>query len=60
MIRYVFCVSQFDGKDAMGDTIGLRGFSDRNMFVAENTQPRIAPAQVRHCYRAQHGHHQVC
>ncbi|KAL8617976.1 hypothetical protein ACOMHN_058060 [Nucella lapillus] len=44
--------------DAMGDIVGHRGFSDRNLFVAENTQPRIAPTKVHHCYK-EHGH-KVC
>ena len=41
--------------DAMGDTVGHRGFADRSLFVAENTQPRIAPTRVSHCYRV-NGH----
>lgn len=45
--------------DAMGDTVGHRGFADRNLFVAESTQPRIAPTHVKHCYR-EHGHGHVC
>jgi len=41
-------------RDAMGDTIGHRGYSDRSLFVAETTQPRIAPASLKHvCTRPQ-------
>merc|ERR1719317_614036 len=45
-------------KDAMGDTVGHRGFADRALFVAENTQARIAPAKAHVCTR-QTGH-KVC
>jgi len=45
-------------KDAMGDTVGHRGFADRALFVAENTQPRVAPATLKFCTR-QTGH-KVC
>lgn len=49
-------------RDAMGDTVGYRGFADRNLFVAENTQDRIAPVRVHHCYsETTNGHsHNVC
>merc|ERR1719367_232058 len=45
-------------KDAMGDTVGHRGFADRALFVAENTQPRIAPAVAHICTRQTN--HKVC
>lgn len=45
--------------DAMGDTVGHRGFADRSLFVAENTQPRVAPTSVKQCAR-NHNHHLTC
>jgi len=44
--------------DAMGDTVGHRGFADRTLFVAENTQPRIAPVRLNVCTRD--SGHKVC
>ncbi|XP_012934635.1 mucin-17 [Aplysia californica] len=37
--------------DAMGLKYGRRGFSDPNLFVAETTQPRVAPLYLRQCKR---------
>ena len=34
---------------AMGETFTHRGFADRNLFVAETTQPRVAPSSYQHC-----------
>nr|KAG5705263.1 hypothetical protein BaRGS_010714 [Batillaria attramentaria] len=36
-------------KGAMGDRNQHRGFADRNLFVAENTQPRISPMRIKLC-----------
>lgn len=35
------------GKDAMGASIQHRGFSDKNLYVAYNTQQKITPVEVR-------------
>ena len=34
---------------AMGSKTPLRGFSDRNLFVADSTQTRVAPMSVKVC-----------
>ncbi|KAK7467805.1 hypothetical protein BaRGS_00036949, partial [Batillaria attramentaria] len=36
-------------KDAMGESINHRGFADRNLFVAQTTQERVAPVSVETC-----------
>lgn len=50
-------------KGAMGDTTAHRGFADRNLFVAETTQPRVAPMSVTYgCHNVGRGphRHEVC
>ncbi|KAK7094522.1 uncharacterized protein [Littorina saxatilis] len=37
------------GRDAMGEKVASRGFADRNLWVAETTQPRVAPVSVANC-----------
>ena len=34
---------------AMGEKYTHRGFADRNLFVAETTQPRVASSSYQHC-----------
>ena len=34
------------GKDALGRTFRRRGFSDNNLYVAYNTQPKVTEAKV--------------
>lgn len=46
--------------DAMGDTIGHRGYKDRTLWVAENSQSRIAKTHIHHCYRSAISHKHVC
>jgi len=46
--------------DAMGDTVGHRGYKDRTLWVAENSQPRIAKTHIHHCYRSAISHKHVC
>ena len=36
-------------KGANGDKFAHRSFADRGLFVAETTQPRVAPASYQHC-----------
>ena len=36
-------------KGALGETISRRGFADRNLFVAETTQERVAATSYQHC-----------
>ena len=36
-------------KGAMGEKYSHRGFADRNLFVAETTQPRVAPSSNKNC-----------
>ena len=36
-------------KSANGDMFAHRGFADRNLFVAQTTQPRVAPASYEFC-----------
>ena len=36
-------------KGALGETNAHRGFADRNLFVAETTQPTVAPASFQYC-----------
>jgi len=45
--------------DAMGDTVGHRGYKDKTLWVAENHQPRIAKTHIHHCYRKA-GQGRVC
>ena len=33
----------------MGEKVAHTGFADRNLFVAETTQPRVAPMSVKSC-----------
>lgn len=35
------------GNDAMGVSIRRRGFSDSNLYVAYNTQPKVTEIKVR-------------
>ena len=36
-------------KDAMGERVLHRGFADRNLFVAETTQPNVASMSIPYC-----------
>ncbi|KAL8576856.1 hypothetical protein ACOMHN_066002 [Nucella lapillus] len=36
-------------RKAMGQKVAHTGFADRNLFVTETTQPRVAPLTVRAC-----------
>ncbi|XP_070209272.1 uncharacterized protein [Littorina saxatilis] len=45
---------------AMGDKVAHTGFADRNLFVAETTQPRVAPMSVKSCRASAGGGRKVC
>ncbi|XP_076472436.1 uncharacterized protein LOC143301892 [Babylonia areolata] len=36
-------------KDAMGESTVFKGFADRNLYVAQTTQPRVAAVSVPYC-----------
>ena len=45
---------------AMGSKTPLRGFSDRNLFVADSTQTRVAPMSVKVCKKRKRRKGRVC
>ena len=51
IIDFYFSSYKFNRKDAMGLAYSGRGFNDPNLFVAETTQPHVAPMSVRECTR---------
>ncbi|XP_074650016.1 uncharacterized protein LOC141905138 [Tubulanus polymorphus] len=46
---YYHRVFRTGSKDAMGDTVQRRGFHDETVFFAKTTQPKYAPATLKHC-----------
>ncbi|KAL8561531.1 hypothetical protein ACOMHN_057225 [Nucella lapillus] len=46
--RWIFV----QNSDAMGVRVNRRGYADRNIFVAQNTQPRVVPLDLTQCDRA--------
>lgn len=49
-----------DKKGAMGIKTVKRGFADRNLFVAQTSNPKVAPMNIHYCGRDEHTHHHFC
>ena len=49
-----------DKKGAMGTFTVHRGYSDRNLFVAQTSSPNVAEMKINYCQKDTHTHKQVC
>ncbi|XP_071146254.1 uncharacterized protein [Mytilus edulis] len=49
-----------DRKGAMGIRDVHRGFSDSNLFVAQTSNPKVAPMKIHYCAKNEHTHHKEC
>ena len=49
-----------DKKGAMGIKTVKRGFSDRTLFVAQTTNPKVAPMNIHYCAKNEHTNRKEC